>query len=73
MASTRMPAGQYKKKLLRFPEDLLEVLEAEAAQQQRSLNGQLVYMLREWYQPKQACTEKNDEHPLNASLVATAS
>jgi predicted HicB family RNase H-like nuclease len=45
MAKTRMPSGDYAKKLVRLPPELLEKLEKEAARQHRSLNGQLVHTL----------------------------
>jgi len=53
-----MPSGQYKKKLLRLPQDLLDLLEAEAVREERSLNGQLVHALREWYKPRQSSCDR---------------
>ena len=46
MSQTRMPAGKYKKRLLRLPPDILTILEQEAAKEERSFNGQLVHTLR---------------------------
>jgi hypothetical protein len=48
MAQSRMPSGAYKKKLLRLPPDILEILEKEAIKEDRSLNGQLVHILRKY-------------------------
>jgi hypothetical protein len=40
-----MPSGDYVKKLVQLPPDLLEKLEKEATKQHRSVNGQLVHTL----------------------------
>lgn len=45
MIETRMPAGDYKKILIRIPPDLFDKLEEEAHRQHRSINGQLLHVL----------------------------
>ena len=45
MAPMRMPPGTYKKVLVRLPPDILAWLQAEAAAEHRSVNGQLVHVL----------------------------
>jgi len=47
MAPTRMPPGDYEKKLIRIPPELLKKLEAEAKRQHRSVTGQLIHILSE--------------------------
>jgi len=48
MAQTRMKNGPYKKILVRIPPDILEALEDETTSSDRSVNGELVHVLREW-------------------------
>jgi hypothetical protein len=48
MAQTRMKNGEYKKILIRIPPDILEALEEETTSSDRSVNGELVHVLREW-------------------------
>lgn len=48
MAQTRMKNGDYKKILIRIPPDILEALEEETTSSDRSVNGELVHVLRAW-------------------------
>jgi hypothetical protein len=48
VSKTRMPRGPYKKMLVRIPPDILEALEEETASSDRSVNGELVHVLRAW-------------------------
>ena len=48
MAQTRMKNGEYKKILIRVPYDILADLEDASTQDDRSINGELVHVLREW-------------------------
>jgi hypothetical protein len=41
-----MPSGQYKKKLLLLPLDMLNEIEEQALREDRSVSGQLVHLLR---------------------------
>jgi len=45
-------AATYKKALIRIPPDILERLQGEALKEERSVNGQIVYVLRTWCQDK---------------------
>ena len=48
MAQTRMKNGEYKKMLIRIPYDILADLADASTQEDRSINGELVHVLREW-------------------------
>lgn len=48
MAQTRMKNDAYKKILIRIPPDILAALEAASHGEDRSINGQLVHVLRQW-------------------------
>jgi hypothetical protein len=41
-----MSAGQYKKKLVLLPLDILNEIEEQALREDRSVSGQLVHLLR---------------------------
>jgi hypothetical protein len=45
--AVRMANGPYKKMLIRIPADILEALQEESRQSDRSVNGELVHILRE--------------------------
>lgn len=45
MAQTRMPAGQYKKVLIRLTPEIHQRLLEDGKRERRSLTGQLVYTL----------------------------
>jgi hypothetical protein len=47
-----MPHGQYKKMLVRLPLDIVDWLQAEAVEQDRSITGQLVHILRTQAPPR---------------------
>ena len=53
MAQTRMKNDAYKKVLIRIPPDILAVLEAASHGEDRSINGQLVHVFRQWADQQQ--------------------
>ena len=57
MAQTRMKNGEYKKILIRIPPDILAALEEASTREDRSINGELVHVLREWADQRQAKRE----------------
>jgi hypothetical protein len=48
MARFPTEVARYKKTLVRLPADIIDRLQTEALKQERSLNGQIVYALRDW-------------------------
>jgi hypothetical protein len=48
MPRPKTAAAKYKKLMFRLPEDLLEFVQQAADANQRSLNGQLLYVLLDW-------------------------
>ena len=66
MAQTRMKNDAYKKILIRIPPDILAALEAAWHGEDRSINGQLVHVLRQWADQQQTTSE----HPQPAKKRA---
>jgi hypothetical protein len=62
---SRMPRGPYKKMLVRIPPDILEALEEETTSSDRSVNGELVHVLREW-------VDQRRQAPRRVYIPATA-
>ena len=60
-----MPRGPYKKMLVRIPPDILEALEEETTSSDRSVNGELVHVLRAW-------ADQRRQAPLRVYIPATA-
>ena len=58
MAQTRMKNDAYKKILIRIPPDILAALEAASHGEDRSINGQLVHVLRQWADQQQTTNEQ---------------
>ena len=59
MAQQRMKKGAYKKILIRVPHDIYAELENASSSQDRSVNGQLVHVLREWAVQRQASRQRD--------------
>lgn len=47
MEKSRMPHGDYKKMLIRIPQDVVTYLEARSIEDVRSINAEIVYLLRQ--------------------------
>ena len=56
-----MAAGERKPFLLRLPPDLWKELEKWAADELRSVNGQMAYLLREAVTKRKASAKKPDD------------
>ena len=64
MAKTRMaPNPDYKKVLIRLPLDLLDTLKSRSQGQDRSVNGEIVHILREACLPKPLSRQKGASSP----------
>jgi hypothetical protein len=68
MAQTRMKNGDYKKILIRIPPDILEALEEETTSSDRSVNGELVHVLRAWADQRRQTTPRRVYIPATASI-----
>lgn len=66
MAQTRMKNGEYKKILIRIPPDILAALEEASTREDRSVNGELVHVLREWADQRQGNRERRVYVPATA-------
>jgi hypothetical protein len=53
-----MKKGAYKKILIRVPHDIYAELEDASTGDDRSVNGQLVHVLREWAEQRQAAKKR---------------
>jgi hypothetical protein len=51
MGKIRMAAGDYLKKLVQLPPEVVRALEVQAREEDRSVNGQLVHVLRTALKP----------------------
>jgi hypothetical protein len=58
MSETRMPRGDYKKMLFRVPADVLTFLEERSDRESRSINGEWVYLLRQFIKQEQAAERR---------------
>jgi hypothetical protein len=58
MSETRMPRGDYKKMLFRVPADVLTFLEQRSDRESRSINGEWVYLLRQFIKQEQAAERR---------------
>lgn len=67
MAQTRMKNGVYKKILIRIPPDILAALEEASTHDDRSINGELVHVLREWADQRQGTRERRVYIPASAT------
>jgi hypothetical protein len=48
MPRAKTPAAEYKKLMLRLPEDLLQFVQQSAEDSHRSMNAQILHVLLEW-------------------------
>ena len=63
MAKTRMaPNPDYKKVLIRLPPDLLDALKKRSEGQDRSINGEIVHILREVCLPESLPRQQHAYH-----------
>jgi hypothetical protein len=53
-----MKNDAYKKILIRIPPDILAALEKASHGEDRSINGQLVHVLRQWVDQQQTTSEQ---------------
>ena len=63
MAQTRMKNDTYKKILIRIPPDILAALEKASHGEDRSTNGQLVHVLRQWADQQQDSGKRRTPTP----------
>jgi hypothetical protein len=68
MAQTRMKNGDYKKILIRIPPDILAALEEETTSSDRSVNGELVHVLREWVDQRRQTSTRRVYIPAGAPV-----
>lgn len=68
MAQTRMKNGDYKKILIRIPPDILEALEEETTSSDRSINGELVHVLREWVDQRRQTPTRRVYRPTGVTV-----
>ena len=68
-----MAGGERKPFLLRLPPDLWKELEKWAADELRSVNGQMEYLLREAVAKRKSSAKKPDDSKLFPCLVSSLS
>jgi hypothetical protein len=54
MPREKTAAADYKKLMLRLPEELLEACQRSALANRRSMNAQILYVLEEWVAKEKA-------------------